>query len=111
MTNASPAIHICQCAVCQTGGDMVTRQQHTYINLLLSRLTEPQRRWYVATLSLQPDHPTDAELAGITGVHRQTIRRGRQELLDGLAATPPLQQRHTGGGRVRAEKKTRSWKP
>lgn len=108
MTDSSPAIHVCQCAVCQASGDPMTMQQHTYINLFLSRLTESQRRWYVGTLSLQPNSPTDAELVCITGIHRQTIRRGRHELLDGLAASPPPQQRHPGGGRLRAEKKTRS---
>jgi hypothetical protein len=82
-------------------------QRHQHVNLLLSRLTEPQRRWYVGTLSADPREPTDSELARITGLDRQTIRRGRREVTAGLAAQPTTRQRHPGGGRRRAEKKIR----
>ena len=79
---------------------------HSQINLLLSRLTEPQRRWYVAVLSQEPDSPSDAQLALITGIDEQTIRRGREEMDDGLLNVPLDRQRHVGGGRLLSEKKT-----
>jgi hypothetical protein len=101
-------VHLCQCANCQVGADPGIVQQHHRINLFLSRLTEPQRRWYVGMLSQQPDCPSDAELARITGLDRKTIRRGRREVIAGLVELPPERQRRTGGGRLSAEKKTRS---
>lgn len=101
-------LHICECAICQTEADQATREQHQRVNLFLSRLTEPQRRWYVGMLSQEPDSPSDVELARITGLDRKTIRRGRREVIAGLVELPPERLRRAGGGRLSAEKKTRS---
>ena len=98
---------MCACAICQTGADHTIVQQHQRLNLFLSRLTEPQRRWYVGMRSQEPDRPSDLELARITGLDRKTIRRGRREVIAGLAELAPDPQRHAGGGRLPAEKKTR----
>ena len=95
----------CECASCQAGINHDLMQQHQRMNLFLSRLSEAQRRWYVGMLSQQPDSPSDVELARITGLDRKTIRRGRRELLSGLADLPPQRQRQTGGGRLASEKK------
>jgi hypothetical protein len=83
-------------------------QYHHQMNLLLSRLNEPQRRWYVGVLSQQPDSPSDCHLTEITGLDEKTIRRGRKELEEGLGDLPTDRQRRVGGGRPRAEKKTRN---
>ena len=101
-------VHICECAICQAATDHATIQQHQRVNLFLSRLSEPQRRWYVGMLSQEPDSPSDVELARITGLDRKTIRRGRRELISGLAGLPSDRQRRPGGGRLPAEKKTLS---
>jgi hypothetical protein len=101
-------IHRCECAICQAEADHITVQQHQRMNLFLSRLTEPQRRWYVGMLSQEPDSPSELELARITGLDRKTIRRGRCEVSAGLANLAPDRQRRPGGGRPAAEKKTRS---
>ena len=101
-------VHMCECTICQAGADHATIQQHQRINLFLSRLTEAQRRWYVGMLSQEPDCPSDSDLARITGLDRKTIRRGRREVIAGLTDLPPDRQRHLGGGRLSAEKKTRS---
>jgi hypothetical protein len=101
-------LHICECAICQAGVDHATREQHQRVNLFLSRLSEPQRRWYVGMVSQEPDSPSDVELARITGLDRKTIRRGRREVIAGLVELPSERQRHPGGGRLSAEKKTRS---
>jgi predicted ArsR family transcriptional regulator len=77
------------------------------MNLLLSRLNEAQRRWYVGTLSQQPGQPTDGELSQITGLDEKTIRRGRQELATEFGDLPVERQRQEGGGRPHAEKKMR----
>lgn len=101
-------VHLCQCAICQAGSDQGIIQQHQRMNLFLSRLSQPQRRWYVGMLSQEPDCPSDVELAHITGLDRKTIRRGRREVIAGLAELPPERQRRAGGGRLSAEKKTHS---
>jgi len=74
----------------------------------LSRLNEPQRRWYVATLSEEGDSPSDRQLALITGLDEKTIRRGKAEMQAQFLSLPAERQRQAGGGRLRAEKKTRS---
>jgi hypothetical protein len=101
-------LHSCECATCQAGTDHATIQQHQRVNLLLSRLTEPQRRWYAGMLSQEPDSPSDVELARITGLDRKTIRRGRREIITGLTELPPARQRRAGGGRRSGEKNTHS---
>jgi hypothetical protein len=100
-----PTVHECECSVCQAGADDVITQQHVQMNLFLSRLTEPQRRWYVGLLSQAGSGPTDRQLYAITGLDTDTIRRGRQELAAGLPDTPPNRQRRLGGGRPATEKK------
>ncbi|MBN1452083.1 MAG: hypothetical protein JW963_13790 [Anaerolineales bacterium] len=102
------SVHQCECQVCQDKSDAAIFVRHQHINLLLSRLTEPQRRWYVATLSESPDSPGDRQLSLITGLDEKTIRRGKQEIGDELSKVPQTRQRKKGGGRLPAEKKTRS---
>lgn len=98
-------IHQCECETCKAGLDAEIIQSHQRINLFLSRLNEPQRRWYVATLSEDVNGPSDHQLALITGLDEKTIRRGKAELQDQLSALPLDRQRRAGGGRLRAEKK------
>ncbi len=81
-------------------------QQHHHINVLLSRLNEPQRRWYVGSLLLAPHAPTEEPLSCITGLEEKTIRRGKRELQADLRDVPVQRQRQEGGGRFAAEKKT-----
>lgn len=109
-STAEPTIHICTCLVCQAGTDPATTERHHQMNVFLSRLTEPQRRWYVGLLSQEPDSPSDRELALMTGLDKNTIQRGRHELAAGLADVPVVRQRRTGGGRPAAEKKIRNLK-
>ena len=76
------------------------------MNLLLSRLDEQQRRWFVALESNRVGHGGDRLLSQISGLDEQTIRRGRQELADQLTSRPSQSVRQAGGGRPLAEKKT-----
>ena len=102
-----PVVHACECDVCKVGVDAAIVRYHRQLNVLMSRLTEPQRRWFVATLSQQANGPSDHQLSLITSLDEKTIQRGRHDLTDGLPDTLPLtRQRHPGGGRHRAEKKT-----
>jgi len=77
------------------------------MNIFLSRLDEPQRRWYVGLISQKPNSPSDRQLGKITGLDEKTIRRGRQEIETELTDLPDDRQRREGGGRPRAEKKIR----
>lgn len=105
MAPTLPPVHVCGCAGCQAGTDTALVHQHWQINLFLSRLSEPQRRWYAGSLSQVPDGPSDRQLACITGLDPKTIARGRAELAAGLPDAPPTRQRRPSGGRFRAEKK------
>jgi hypothetical protein len=102
------SLHQCECSVCQQQTDEEIVRYHRQVNLLLSRLAELQRRWYVGVLSQEPDSPSDAQLSLITGIDEKTIRRGRQEMEDDLLNVPLDRQRQTGGGRLLSEKKTRT---
>lgn len=99
------SVHVCECQICKSGTDVKAIQRHRHINLFLSRLTEPQRRWYVATLSESADSPGDRQLALITGLDEKTIRRGTAEIANELSDLPNDRQRQEGGGRLAAEKK------
>jgi hypothetical protein len=101
-------IHHCECDTCKAGTDLEIARHHRQMNVFLSRLNEPQRRWYVGLLSQRPGSPSDRQLAKITGLDEKTIQRGRQELEAELGGLPPDRQRREGAGRPRAEKKTQS---
>jgi len=77
------------------------------MNLLLSRLDEDHRRWYAALESMKVGHGGDRQLARITGLNVDTIRRGRRELAARLQAFPPERIRRRGAGRPALKKKMR----
>jgi DNA-binding NtrC family response regulator len=86
-------------------GEEALARYHTYINLLLNHLSEPQRRWCAAVLSYEPDGPSIRKLAHITGLSSSTIMRGRREVAAQLADMPQHRQRREGGGRPASKKK------
>lgn len=105
MSNPVREIHQCGCDVCILASNESLVRYHRHINLLLSRLNEPQRRWYVGVLSQEPDSPNDVQLSLMTGLDEKTIHRGRQELQADLMEVPLERERHSGGGRLLSEKK------
>jgi hypothetical protein len=100
-------VHKCECNQCQQEADHPDKKLHQQINLLISRLDEQQRRWYVAVEANRMGHGGVRLLSQITGLDEKTIQRGQQELEQGLADRPSEQIRLPGGGRHRVEKKTR----
>jgi hypothetical protein len=76
------------------------------MNLLVSRLDEQQRRWYVAIESQRIGRGGDTLLSQITGIDVETIRRGRGEIDEELSKRPEERVRDAGGGRLMVEKKT-----
>ena len=101
-------VHQCQCPHCRQETSHADQELHRQMNLLLSRLDEQQRRWYVAVEANRIGAGGERLLAQITGLDEKTIRRGRQELVGELEQRPEQQVRLPGAGRPRAEKKTRS---
>ncbi len=102
----STAVHACGCAACRAG-EHPEREDHRQLNLLLSRLDEQQRRWVAAREAIRLGRGGFQRIAEITGLHPETIRRGRDELHDELRQRPTDQVRQPGGGRPRIEKKIR----
>jgi hypothetical protein len=100
------AIHLCQCEHCRQPQPHPDQERHRRINLLLSRLDEQQRRWYVAVEAERIGHGGDRLLSQITGMDEKTIRRGREELNAELAGRPTDRVRLPGGGRPLTEKKS-----
>ena len=101
-------VYLCQCKHCQQQTPHPDQDLHRQMNLLLSRLDEQQRRWYVAVESNRIGPDGGRLLSQITGMDEKTIRRGRQELASSLAERPIERVRAPGAGRPRAEKKMES---
>ena len=101
-------IHQCQCPQCQSGQDHPDRPWHARLNLLMSRLDEQQRRWLAALQSQKVGYGGDSLLALITGLHVDTIRRGREELDADLHDRPTDRVRKPGAGRPPGKKKTQA---
>ena len=97
----------CRCPDCISAQDHPSKEVHRLMNLLLSRLDEDHRRWYVALESLKLGHGGDRHLARITGLNAETIRRGRRELARSLEGFPADRIRRRGAGRPPLKKKTR----
>jgi len=101
------AIHQCRCPACATGEDHPERQLHYQLNLLLHRLDEQHRRWVAALESKKIGHGGDTLVSRMTGLHVDTIRRGREELDAHLEGRPADRVRNPGAGRPPVKKKTR----
>ncbi len=99
-------VHQCQCPQCLGSVPHPDQGLHRRMNLLLSRLDEQQRRWYAAVESAKVGHGGDRLVSRITGLHVDTIRRGREEPAASLKDRPADRVRLPGGGRPALEKKS-----
>lgn len=102
---AQRSIRECQCPACRAGDEHADFAHHRRINLLMSRLDEQQRRWFAAVESKKIGFGGDSLLSQITGLHVDTIRRGREELDADLADRPTERIRTPGAGRPAVKKK------
>jgi hypothetical protein len=98
-------IYQCQCEICELPEAHALKEDHHRMNVLLSRLDEQQRRWYVALEAERIGHGGTEALSRITGMNIDTIRKGRQELSENLEGRPTDRVRLPGGGRKTVEKK------
>lgn len=99
-------IHKCECKKCQADGNEKEKLVHHQMNLLLSRMDEQQRRWYVAVEAQRIGHGGMTEMNEITGMHVETIRIGMRELAEDLDGRPKERIRKEGAGRPKTEKKS-----
>jgi hypothetical protein len=100
------SLYQCQCPRCLATQAHPDQEHHRRINVFVRRLDEQQRRWYVALESMAIGHGGDRLLSLITGLHVDTIRRGREELTAELAGRPVDRVRLPGGGRPPLKKTT-----
>ena len=100
-----PGVCGCSCSACRAG-DHPERDEHRRLKLIFSRLDEQQRRWMAGHEATKRGHGGIRLVAEITGLHPETVRRGRDELAAGLEGRPIDRIRLPGGGRPRVEKKT-----
>lgn len=96
-------VHQCACPRRRTKEPHPDQALHRHINLLVNRLDEQQRRWFVALEAQRIGRGGASLLAQITGLSRHTIRRGQRELAAGLAERPTGRVRAPGGGRPARE--------
>jgi DNA-binding phage protein len=97
-------LYCCPCPVCRTQPESPVAREHAAINHLLATLDEKARRQCAGLLALQQGRGGITRLAEITGLSRNTIRRGHQEI---QKPAPALvgRIRQPGGGRKPIEKK------
>lgn len=107
---AQETLHQCQCSNCLGTENHPDKRLHHQMNLLISRLDEQQRRWYVALEARKLGHGGIELMSQITGLSVPTIRRGQQELDEELAYRPVERIRQPGGGRKPVEKNSPSSK-
>jgi len=79
------------------------KELHSQMNLYLSRLDEQQHRWYVGLEAKKLGHGGTKQMSLGTGMHVNTIRRGRRELDAELASREEGRIRSRGGGRLPIE--------
>ena len=99
-------IHECGCGPCTRDEAHPGREYHRHMNLLLSRLDEQQRRWYLAVESERFGYGADRILFEITGVDEQDDSTGSPGIGCVLVDRPVDRVRLPGGGRPRTKKKT-----
>jgi hypothetical protein len=75
------------------------------MNLLIIRLDEQQRRWYVGLEANNLGHGGAQKVSQIRGVNVDAIRRRRLELVEDLANRPRDHVRLPGAGRPSVKKK------
>ncbi len=88
-----------------SGPDEVPDEVKAAVVLFAALLDERQRRLFAGVEALQFGRSADGWIADLLGIHRQTVAKGRRELLDKNIDFNRI--RKEGAGRPRVEKKRR----
>jgi hypothetical protein len=102
-------LHQCECPICCQHPRRETGKEHRAINRLLATLDEKSRRRFIGLLALTAKHGDIQRLIEITGLSRNTICRGRDEIRRAEPLATRERVRRAGGGQKRVEKKTRKF--
>ena len=94
------AVHRCACPSCQHGERGTLARAHRDINRVLATLNERQRRLFVGFLARDQGYGGIHNLARITGLSRNTVRRGMRDI---GRWRPTSRIRRRGGGRKPVE--------
>jgi len=100
--------HKCTCEACQADPYSVAAKEHRAINRVVRMLDERNRRRFVGLLARQWGPGGVQHLIEITGISRNTIIRGRDEVEHPRKA-PGRGIRRRGGGRQPVEKNSRAF--
>ena len=100
------AIHTCTCQACQCHPYSGVAREHQAVNRVLATLDERARRHFVGLLATQLGRGGIQRLAEVTGLSRNTIRRGQVEIRN-LKPEAGGRIRQRGGGRWSVEKNIR----
>ena len=101
------SIHACTCEICQHHPYSAVAEEHRALNRVLATLDERNRRRFVGWLAMQWRQGSIQRLIEITGLSRNTIGRGREEIQYPKRAPSRGRIRRPGGGRKPVEKSTR----
>jgi hypothetical protein len=101
---APRTFHVCACAACQQHPNGTTARAHRDTNRFIASLDERSRRLFVGFLARRYGRGGIRPLARITGLSRNTVRRGLREW-ERLHPEAPTRIRRLGGGRKRVEKR------
>ena len=108
-SNQRPSVRVCHCPDCQRHPREKTARLHSAIHRFLSTLDEKRRRQFAGLWASLLGYGGIQQTARVTGLNRDTIARGRDEL--NLADPVPGRIRAPGAGRPRLEKKDQTSQP
>jgi hypothetical protein len=94
----------CQCEICSQHPYSEVAKHHRRVNRMVASFDERHRRLFVGFLADQLGEGGISQMATITGMSRNTIRRGKKELSHPLIDSSRI--RAKGGGRKPIEQKT-----
>ncbi len=97
-------IHRCDCSVCRQKPRGSVARFHRGINRLLAAADEHMRRVIAGLLAWKMGHGGVVAVARITGLHRNTVALGQQEIRH-KRRLPDGRVRRSGAGRKRLEEK------
>jgi DNA-binding phage protein len=98
-------LHTCTCDSCRRHPHSKIAKEHKAINRVLLGLDERNRRRFVGVLASQRGNVS--QLSQITGLSRNTIYRGQQEVEHPSRNSASGIRRH-GGGRIAVEKNSQA---
>jgi len=101
-------VHQCDCDVCAEHPRSKEAREHLKINRMVSTLDEKNARRVVGLMAGQIGRGGIALMMVVTGLSRNTITRGQQELETAEDPVPTNRVRASGGGRKPLEKKAQS---